>query len=109
CAAATRPASRSGRSAPTGGASPWSAPSPDTAAAGGRSFDDERDLVHVAPAPVLAGLGGAGDRVRVLSRVPGRVPVRRRVAATDLPAGLAHPQMEPTVAGLQAFLAACDG
>src|SRR5688500_2283007 len=36
------------------------------------------------------------------------VPVGRGVAAADLPAGLAHPQMHPAVARLQALLAAGD-
>jgi len=38
--------------------------------------------------------------------VRGRVAVRRRVAAADLPAGLAHAQVQPAAADLQALLAA---
>jgi hypothetical protein len=38
--------------------------------------DDECHLVHVAPAPVLAGLERADDRVRRLVRVRRRMPVR---------------------------------
>jgi hypothetical protein len=45
---------------------------------------------------------------RIWNGVPRRVPVRRRVAAADLPAGLAHAQVKPAVAGLQALLAAGD-
>src|SRR5438270_7401787 len=71
-------------------------------------IDHERDLVHVTPAPVLTGLRGARDRMAVLARVLGRVPVRRRVAAADLPAGLAHAQVHPAGADLQALLAAGD-
>src|SRR3954447_14213785 len=40
--------------------------------------------------------------------MPAGVLVRRRVAAADLPARLAHPQVHPAVARLQALLAAGD-
>src|SRR5439155_19972982 len=66
------------------------------------------DLVDVAPAPVLARLCGADDRVPGLVRVSGRVPVGRRVAAADLPASHAHPQVQPPAPCLQALLAAVD-
>src|SRR5215218_2838512 len=46
----------------------------------------------------MLGLGG----------VPAGVPVGRGVAAADLPAGLAHPQVDPAVSRLQALLAAGD-
>src|SRR5581483_11984607 len=72
------------------------------------SSDDERDLVDVAPAPVLARLRRAGDRVARLGRVTRGVAIRRGVAAADLPAGLAHPQVNPPGADLQALLAAGD-
>src|SRR5436190_2707249 len=74
----------------------------------GVRVDDERDLVDVAPAPVLARLGRADDRMGGLVEVRGRVPVRRVVAAADVPAGLAHAQMHPPAAGPQALLAAGD-
>ena len=63
------------RSAPTGAACPSSPPSPSSGRAGSsgrlsiavvicpRRLHDERDLVDEAPAPVLAGLGGARDRM----------------------------------------------
>src|SRR5439155_16602677 len=73
-----------------------------------RLRDDEGDLVHVAPAPVLAALGGADDRMAGLVRVTRRVPVRRRVATADLAAAHAHPQVDPAAADLQALLAAHD-
>src|SRR5215218_9125178 len=46
--------------------------------------DAHRDLVDVAPRPVLARLDGAHDRVALPLRVRGRVPVRRAVAAADV-------------------------
>src|SRR5262245_46778760 len=102
------PASPSRRSAPRGGGSASSAPTPDTGGAAATSFEDERDLVDEAPAPVLAGLGRADDRMTGFVRVLRRMPVRRLVAAADLPADLAHPKMEPAIAGRQAVLAAGD-
>src|SRR4249920_2151209 len=68
----------------------------------------ERDLVDVAPAPVLTGLGRADDRMAALARVRGCVLIRRGVAAPDLPAGHAHAQVDPAVADLQALLAPGD-
>ena len=44
-----------------------------------------------------------------LAGVGSGVTVGRVVAATDLAALEADPQMEPGIAGLQAFLAALDG
>src|SRR5579864_9765019 len=69
---------------------------------------DERDVVDVAPAPVLARLGRPDDRMRRLVRVLRRVLVGRVVAATDLAALHAHAQVHPAAAGLEAFLAAGD-
>jgi len=37
------------------------------------------------------------------------MPIRRRIAAADLPAGLAQAQVHPAAADLQALLAARDG
>src|SRR5436189_3212863 len=104
------------RSATRGGGCPWSAPT-RTAKAREASvgcsclvprLDDEPHLVEVAPAPVLPRLGGANDRMTGLVRVRGRVPVRRRVAATDLAAAHAHAQMHPARADLQALLTTRD-
>src|SRR5262249_9544546 len=72
------------------------------------SFQDEREVVGVAVAPLLAGLGGADDRMAALTHVRRGVPVRRAVAATDLAAGVAHAQVHPAAADLQALLAALD-
>src|SRR4030095_3909317 len=68
----------------------------------------EGDLVDVAPAPVLARLGRADDRVPALSGMRRRVAGRGGVAAADLPAGHAHAEMDPAAADLQALLAAFD-
>ena len=70
--------------------------------------DDEGDLVDVAPAPVLARLGRTRNWMVVRRSVTARMPIRRRVAATDLPAAHAHPKMHPRAADLQALLAADD-
>ena len=70
--------------------------------------DDERNLVDVAPAPVLAGLERTNDRVRRGVVVRGRVPVGGVVAAADMPAGQADPEMQPFAARAQAILAAVN-
>ena len=68
----------------------------------------EHQLIRVTPAPVLARLGRADDRV------PGRLVVGRRVfadrvvAAADVAAGLAHPQVDPPHPLRQALLAPRD-
>ena len=61
----------------------------------GLGGDLERDLVHVAPVPVLARLERADDRVAALGRVGARVAVRRAVAAADLSALAAEAQVHP--------------
>src|SRR5207344_1042337 len=75
---------------------------------GSRAGQDERDIVDDAPRPVLARLHRSQDGVADLARVAAGVPVGRRVAAADLPAGLAHPKMQPPAPGLEALLAAGD-
>src|SRR3954454_4923573 len=73
-----------------------------------REVRDERDLVQVAPAPRLARLRRAHDRVVRLVEVLGRVAVRRVVAAADLPALPAEAQVNPRRPDLQALLASVD-
>src|SRR6185503_9826610 len=63
-----------------------------------QAVDRERRVVDVAPAPVLARLEGEHDRVVVLGGVLAGVPVRRGVAAPDLPAREAQAQVHPAVA-----------
>src|ERR671935_21774 len=65
-------------------------------------------LVDVTPTPVLARLGGANDRMAAFAPMSGRMLVRRRVAASDLPARHAHAQMYPAASDLQALLTAFD-
>jgi hypothetical protein len=62
-------------------------------------------LIEVAPMPVLAWFQGTYDRVLRLQEVPGCVPVGRGVAAADMAANFAHPQLDPLAAYLQALLA----
>src|SRR5918996_1126499 len=76
--------------------------------AGSLSGNAEHDLVHVAPAPVLARLDRSRDRVARFGGVPAGVLVRRGVAAADDPARLTQPQVNPAVAALQALGAAGD-
>src|SRR5213078_1439323 len=71
-------------------------------------LQDERDLVDHSPRPLLARLYRAHDGVIGLPRMPAGVLVRRRVAAADITARLAHPQVHPAAAGLQALLADGD-
>src|SRR5919106_1123142 len=61
-------------------------------------LDDERDLVDVAPAPSLSWLGRPSDRVFHCAGVSRGAVVRRAVAAADVPAGLAHAQVDPRAA-----------
>ena len=107
--AAARPASPCRRSAPRGGASPSSAPTrgrerrerlhqPTT-----KPISSTKHQLQSSPGSAERTIGCPSSRA-----CRGRVPVRRRVAAPDLPAGLAHAQVEPAVAGLQALLAARD-
>ena len=63
-------------------------------------------LVDEAPAPVLAGLERLHDRVPDLAEMLGGVPVRRVVAAPDVPAGHAQAEVDPLRADAQAVLAA---
>src|SRR6476469_7345624 len=75
----------------------------------GDPLDDECDLVDVAPVPVLTRLERADDRVRRGVRMCAGVAVGRVVAAADVPAGQADPEMEPLAAHSQAILATVDG
>jgi hypothetical protein len=62
-------------------------------------------LVYIAPEPALAGLGGGDDGVFGRHVMPSGVLVFRIVAAADVPAFLAHPQVHPIVAEGHAFRA----
>ncbi len=67
---------------------------------------DAIKVVGVTEHPALARLERPDDRVVRVDEMPGRVLVLRVVAAADVAAGHAEPQVNPRVAGGQAFLAA---
>src|SRR3954454_18090163 len=71
--------------------------------------DAHRDLVDVAPRPVLARLERAEDRVPAALRVRGRMAVRRAGAAADVAALEADAQVDPLATAREAVLAAVDG
>jgi hypothetical protein len=76
----------------------------------GHLFRDDRNalgerVVLVAIGPFLAGFEGADDGVMGASVVLGSVLVLGVVTAADMTAGKAQPEVNPFVAGLEAFLA----
>src|SRR5882757_1245748 len=66
----------------------------------------QHDLVHIAPPPAFRGIIAFDDRMAGGVEMLGRMLVLRIVAAADMAAAPAEPQMNPCVAELQAFLAA---
>ena len=66
----------------------------------------DHQIVDIAVHPILAGLVRLDDRVLRAVEVLRRVLVGRRVAAADVSAGHAKPQVDPFLSGVQAFLAA---
>src|SRR5690349_2876643 len=67
----------------------------------------EEQLVHEAPAPVLAPLEAPHDRVLGRMEVLGGMPPRRVIAAPDVTALLAQAEMHPMTARGETLLAAC--
>ena len=65
----------------------------------------EQDLIDIAPAPSLGWIVTLDDRMFRRMKMPGGVLVGRIVAAADVTAGAADPQMQPNTAAPQAFLA----
>jgi hypothetical protein len=71
---------------------------------GGPARKIEHHFIDVTPAPTFGRIIGLDDRV------PGRVkmfccvPIWRLIAATDMAAGSADPQMQPGVAKFKTFL-----
>jgi len=63
----------------------------------------KEELVRVAPEPSFFGLEGADDRVSCSLVVLGGVAVLGVVAAAEMAACRAHPQMHPPIAHLQAL------
>src|ERR1700744_221800 len=66
----------------------------------------EQDFVDITPAPAFRRIIALDDRMLACMKMLGCVLVGRIVAAADVAAGAADPQMQPLAAGLQAFLAA---
>ena len=66
----------------------------------------EGRFVDVAPAPALRRIVALDDRMPGGVEVGGGVPAGRLVAAADMAAGAADPQMQPLASALQALLAA---
>src|SRR5215472_10533631 len=64
------------------------------------------DFINIAPAPILARLERADDRMLRLVEVLGGVLVLRGVAAPDVAAGQAQAQVDPGVAHFEAFFTA---
>ena len=65
----------------------------------------EEFFVHVAPMPVLDGVQGLDDRMAGLLKVLGCMHVLRGIAAADVAADHAHPQMDPLSFQLYTLLA----
>jgi hypothetical protein len=78
----------------------WSVSHVDSQAANGNSGQSEikHHLVDIAPSPILTRLKRLHNRMLGPVKVLGRVLILRRVAATDVTARHAHPQMDPVVA-----------
>src|ERR1700733_10894430 len=66
----------------------------------------KRQVVDVTKPPVLARLVGLDDGMVLGPEVGSGVAIRRAVAAADVPAGHAHPQVHPPAAHAQTVLAA---
>jgi hypothetical protein len=77
-------------------------------APGSGGAQDEHQLIDVAPGPLLSRFGGADDRVVRVVVVRGCMAARGIVAAADVAADLAHPQMHPAHSLGQALFAALD-
>src|SRR5262245_42436788 len=69
-----------------------------------RQLPSDGDVVEVAPAPRLAGLERAHDRMLRSPEVRRGVPAARRVAAPDVPAGEVLPETHPALSEAQALL-----
>src|SRR3979411_2078872 len=65
----------------------------------------EQDFIDIAPAPPLRRIIALDDRMLRGAKMFGRVLVGRIVAAADVAAAAADPQMQPLTSAVQAFLA----
>jgi hypothetical protein len=68
----------------------------------------ERGLIQVAPAPLLARFERSDQWISAFSCVLGGVTIGRIVAATDVTAAQADPEVQPLAAGAKAILATVD-
>ena len=66
----------------------------------------EHDLVNVAPTPAFRRIISFYNGMLRGVEMSGRVFIGRIIAAADMTAGPADPQMQPDAAGLEALLAA---
>ena len=66
----------------------------------------EHDLIDITPAPAFRRIVTFNHRMLRGMEMFCGVLVRRGIAATDMAAGPADPQMDPHVTGFQTFLAA---
>lgn len=73
------------------------------------AIEFERDLVAVAPEPILARFERLDQVVLRRMEVSRRMAIRRAVAAPDVPAGGAPPKMDPPPADLEAIRAPIIG
>lgn len=64
------------------------------------------DFVDVAPLPTFARLDGLHDGMFRVVEVLRRMFINGRIAASDMAANEAHAQMNPGIAGFEAFFAA---
>jgi hypothetical protein len=64
-----------------------------------------REFIHITPDPGFARLNGTDKRMLGTMEMLGRVLVLGRIAAADVPAFQAQPQMDPAIAGLDAVFA----
>jgi hypothetical protein len=72
----------------------------------GTSHKVKFELIHVAPAPLLARLERPDDRVISLVKVFPRMLILGRIATTHVSAFQTETQVDPRIAQLQALLAA---
>jgi hypothetical protein len=69
------------------------------------SVSAQEHFVHVTPRPIFARLKRSNDRMGGGVKMFRGVAIRRRVAATDMSAGKAKPQVDPGRTDLQTILA----
>ena len=69
-------------------------------------FKLDLDIIHIAPSPPLRRIVALDDRMTRFPEVGAGMAVRGLVAASDVPACAANPEMQPFAAHLQTVLAA---